>query len=93
MKIARELNVYCPKCNKHTEHKVIIYSKKQDSGLSVSKRRRARKLKGYIGKVKGQATVIKIAKRQKVLLQCNVCKYQVERVVGSRTKKKLEFQI
>ncbi|MCL4372144.1 50S ribosomal protein L44e [Candidatus Marsarchaeota archaeon] len=93
MKIARELNAYCPKCGKHTPHKVLIYSKKQESGLNLGKRRRARKLKGYIGKVKGQATVVKIAKRQKVLLQCDTCKYKVERVLGSRTKKKLEFAI
>jgi len=93
MKIARELNVYCPKCGKHTEHKVVIYSKKQESGLNVGKRRRARKLKGITGKVKGQATVVKVAKRQKVLLQCKTCKYEVERVLGSRTKKKLEFAI
>ena len=46
MKIARELNVYCPKCGKHTEHKVVIYSKKQESGLNVGKRRRARRA-GY----------------------------------------------
>lgn len=93
MKISRDMTVYCPKCEKHTDHKVIIYSKKQESGLNIGKRRRARKLKGITGKVKGQATVVKVAKRQKVLLQCKVCKYEVERVLGSRTKKKLEFAI
>ena len=36
MKIARELNVYCPKCGKHTEHKVVIYSKKQERSVSMS---------------------------------------------------------
>ena len=93
MKITREMNVFCPKCNKHTDHKVKLYSKKAESGLNLGKRRRARKLTGYHGKVKGQATVVKIAKRQKVLLECKICKYNVERVLGSRTKKKLEFAI
>ncbi|MCL4363292.1 50S ribosomal protein L44e [Candidatus Marsarchaeota archaeon] len=91
MKVPREIKTFCPKCGKNTNHKVILYSKKPESGLNVGKRRRARKLKGYIGKVKGQATVVKVSKRQKVLLECKDCKYKVERVLGSRTKKKLEF--
>ncbi len=93
MKIPREMKAYCPKCNKHTQHKVTLYSKKQESGLNIGKRRRARKLKGITGKVKGQATVKKVAKRQKALLECNTCHYKVERVLGSRTKKKLEFKL
>lgn len=93
MKIPREMSVYCPKCGEHTAHKVTLYSKKQESGLNIGQRRRNRKLKGYHGKVKGQATVKKAAKRQKAILECTKCHYKVERVLGSRTKKKLEFKI
>ena len=93
MKIPREMSVYCPKCEEHTKHKVVLYSKKQESGLNIGKRRRNRKLKGYHGKVKGQATVKKAAKRQKAILECTTCHYKVERVLGSRTKKKLEFKV
>jgi large subunit ribosomal protein L44e len=92
MKISREMRVYCPKCNKHTEHTVRLYSKKPSSGLSVGTRRAERKRTGYIGKVKGQAKVTKLAKRQKILLECKVCKRTIERVVGSRVKKKLEIK-
>lgn len=92
MKIIREINTYCPKCNKHTPHSVKIYSKKPESGLSMGTRRRLRKLKGYIGKVKGQATQKKVAKRQKVLLECKQCGYIVEKVLGGRTKKKIEIK-
>ena len=92
MKISREMRVYCPKCNKHTEHTVRLYSKKPSSGLSVGTRRAARKRTGYIGKVKGQAKVKKLAKRQKIILECKVCKRNIERVVGSRVKKKLEIK-
>jgi len=93
MNVPRQINTYCPKCNKHTDHKVIFYSKGRERGLSVGTRRNIRKRKGYVGKVKGQATVIKASKRQKVLLQCMECKYSVERILGTRTKKKLEFTI
>lgn len=91
MKMVKEINAYCPKCNKHTQHAVKLYSKGTMSGLKIGNRRAARKRTGYIGKVKGQATVIKLAKRQKVMLGCKECKYIVERVVGSRTKKRLEL--
>jgi large subunit ribosomal protein L44e len=92
MKIVKEIRTFCPRCNKHTTHIVKVYAGKQESGLSMGTRRRMRKLKGYIGKVKGQATRIKASKRQKVLLECKECKYMVERVIGTRTKKKLEIK-
>lgn len=92
MKIAKEITAYCPKCNKHTLHTVKMYSKGSYSGLKIGNRRAVRKRTGYVGKVKGTATVKKLAKRQKALLVCKVCKYPVERVFGRRTKKKLEFK-
>ncbi|MCL5412371.1 MAG: 50S ribosomal protein L44e [Candidatus Marsarchaeota archaeon] len=92
MKIANELRVYCPKCDKHTEHKVKVYSKKQESGLNMGNRRRERKLKGFHGLIKGAATVKKAGKHQKALLACKECGYTVERVLGTRTKKKLEIK-
>lgn len=93
MKIVKEINTYCPNCNKHTVHTVKMYSKGSYSGLKIGNRRAVRKRTGYVGKVKGQASVKKLAKRQKVLLICKECKYTVERVVGSRTKKRLEFNV
>ena len=93
MKIVKEMNAYCPKCNKHTPHTVKLYSKGAMRGTDVGNRRRRRKLLGYHGKVKGQASVKKLAKRQKILLVCKTCKYMVERVMGSRTKKRLEFNV
>ncbi|MCL4389084.1 MAG: 50S ribosomal protein L44e [Candidatus Marsarchaeota archaeon] len=92
MKIVKEIRTYCPKCNKHTQHTVRLYSGKAERGQSMGKRRNIRKRKGYFGKVKGIATHIKVAKRQKVLLECKECKYVVERVIGTRTKKKLEIK-
>jgi large subunit ribosomal protein L44e len=92
MKIVKETNTFCPKCNKHTPHVVNIYSKKPELTFNMGKRRRERKLQGYVGKVKGQAKVKKVSKKQKVILECKECKYSVERVIGTRTKKKLEIK-
>lgn len=92
MIITKEINTYCPNCNKHTLHTVKLYSKGTMSGLRVGNRRHERKLHGYYGKVKGKATVKKVAKKQKVLLVCKECKYTLERVVGNRTKKRIELK-
>lgn len=91
MKIAKEITTYCPKCNKHTLHTVKNYTKKPIRGLSVATRRHLRAIKGYVGSVEPKIHPKKISKRQKVVLQCKECKYSVERVMGSRTKKKIEI--
>lgn len=91
-KMVKEMRTFCPKCNKHTLHSVKLYASKPASGLGMGARRRKRKLRGYHGKVKGKATQIKQSKRQKVLLECKECHYTVERVMGTRTHKKLEIK-
>ncbi len=92
-KIIKEINTFCPKCNKKTPHTVKLYSKGPGFGigLNIGNRRRMRKLRGHHGKVKGQAIKKKLGTRQKTLLACKVCGYEVERVFGTRTKKKLEI--
>ena len=93
MKIDKEISTFCPKCNKHTTHAVKAYSKGSGFGigLNIGNRRRIRKLKGYHGKVKGQAIKKKVSQRQKVIMKCKVCNFGVERVLGTRTKKKIEI--
>jgi large subunit ribosomal protein L44e len=91
-KIVKKMSAYCPKCRKHTEHTAKMYAKGQYSGLKRGNRIAVRKRTGYRGKVKGQATVKKLAKRQKIILKCKVCGYGLERVIGSRTKKRLEIK-
>jgi ribosomal protein L44E len=49
-------------------------------------------LLGHGGKRAGEKTVKKQGKRQKVLLECPQCKKKQERVIGSRTTKKLELK-
>jgi large subunit ribosomal protein L44e len=91
MKYPKEVNAYCPNCNKHTSHKVKLASKGKARPLAMGNRKHARKLMGHGGKRAGEKTVKKQGKRQKLVLECSVCKKKQERVVGTRTKKKIEF--
>lgn len=92
MKVPKEMRTYCPSCKKHTMHKVKNPRKGKARGLAWGTLRHERRTKGYVGKVKGQATVRKQGKRQKIMLECKECKKSHERVLGGgRTKKKVEI--
>lgn len=93
MKIVKEMNAFCPTCNKHTLHKVKTASKGRARTLAIGNRAHQRSLQGHGGKRAGEKTVKKQGKRQKLMLECSVCKKKQERVVGSRTTKKVEFKI
>ncbi len=93
MKFPKEINTYCPYCKAHTTHKVKLYTKKgRGRTLAAGTRKHERKLKGHGGKRKGMKTPKKQGKRQKVILTCTQCKKKHEKVLGTRTKKKLEIQ-
>jgi len=92
MKIQKEIMAYCPYCNKHTLHIVKLYSKKPERWLNVGKRRHNRAIKGYVGSVEPKIHPKKLGKKQKLLLECTVCHKTVERVIGKRTKKKIEIK-
>ncbi|MDP3742604.1 MAG: 50S ribosomal protein L44e [Candidatus Micrarchaeota archaeon] len=92
MIIPKELKAYCPTCSKHSLHKVKVTTTKIKPGrtLAWGSRRHARKLAGYHGKVKGKAKVKKQGIRNKIMLECTVCKKKHERVISGRMKKKAE---
>ncbi|MDE1825216.1 MAG: 50S ribosomal protein L44e [Candidatus Micrarchaeota archaeon] len=96
MKIQKEIRTYCPYCNKHTVHTIkhIVSPKPANPtrGLSMSNRRHERKIKGYVGKVKAKTPKKKLGTRQKVTMECKDCHKSIERVIGGRTKKKLEIK-
>ena len=92
MKIAKEISTYCPKCNLHTIHVVMMPSKGRQRGLGKATRRHNRAIKGYVGSVELKIHPKKLGKKQKILLECKKCKTRVERVVGMRTKKKIEIK-
>ena len=91
MKIVKQMSAYCPKCMKHTEHTASMAVKGQYNGLKRGNRVAERKRTGYFGKVQGAKTPKKLSKRQKTILKCKECGYGVERVFGTRTKKRLEI--
>ncbi|MGC8567845.1 MAG: 50S ribosomal protein L44e [Candidatus Micrarchaeia archaeon] len=92
MEVPKEMNTYCPKCNKHTLHTVSLYSKKPENGLEKGTRKHERKLKGYVGKVKGEASRKKTSRKQKLMLKCKECGYTIERVLDFRANKKVEIK-
>lgn len=47
MKVPKERKMYCPKCKKHTAHKVSIYKKGRDRKTAEGTRRYTRKKEGY----------------------------------------------
>jgi len=90
MKYPKEVNAYCPNCGKHTPHKAKLVSKGKARPMAIGNRKHERSLMGHGGKRAGEKTVKKQGKRQKIILECSVCKKKQERVIGTRTKKKLE---
>ena len=92
MEHPKEVKTYCPKCRKYTTQKVKLATKgSRNRSLSKGNRKHARKLEGFGGKRRGKKTPKKQAKPQKIILACSECKKKHERIVGSRTKKKLEL--
>ena len=92
MMVPKEKNTYCPKCKKTVVHKVKVSTSKYKAGrtLAWGTRKHERKLAGYHGKVKGKAKVKKQGIRQKIMLECTVCKKKHEMVISGRMKKKAE---
>ena len=91
MKISKEIMAYCRECNKHTKHIVRNYNKKPQRGLSLGTRRHNRAIKGYVGSIEPKIHPKKLGKKQKVMMECQECKNITERVIGMRTKKKIEI--
>ena len=92
MIVPKEMNAFCPKCNKHTQHKVKVSTSKYKAGrtLAWGTRKHERKLAGYHGKVNGKAKVKKQGIRNKIMLECGECHKKHERVISGRMKKKAE---
>lgn len=90
MKFPKEINTYCKKCNSYQLHRVRVASKGRARSLAKGNIKHMNKLKGRGGKRAGEKTVKKQGKRQKIILECTKCKSKKERVVGTRTKKKIE---
>ncbi|MHB1829928.1 MAG: 50S ribosomal protein L44e [Candidatus Micrarchaeaceae archaeon] len=91
MKIPKETMNFCRYCNKHTKHTARAYNKKAQRGQSLGTRRHNRAIKGYVGSVEPKIHPKKLGKKQKVMIECQECKKTSEKVLGMRTKKKIEI--
>ncbi|MFA6530360.1 MAG: 50S ribosomal protein L44e [Candidatus Micrarchaeia archaeon] len=92
MKYPKEVNAYCPFCKKHAVHKVKVASKGRARSMAAGNRAHNRSLEGHGGKRAGEKTVKKQGKRQKIILECPTCKKKQERIIGTRTTKKIELK-
>ena len=75
-------------------HRVKVSTSKYKPGRTSAwgTRKHERKLKGFHGKVKGKAIVKKQGIRNKIMLECTVCKKKSEQVLTGRMKKKAEIK-
>lgn len=88
MKMPKEKSLYCPKCNKHTKHKLKAFKPGKARTLSKGTRRMERRhKKGYGGKTKFTATVKKQTKKPTFIAECLICKRKVYYVIPKRMKK------
>lgn len=92
MKFPNQIRAYCQNCKKHTLHTVKIASKGRARSLSFGTRKHEKKLRGHGGKRAGEKTVKKHGKRQKLMLSCQECKKSHEKVIGTRTTKRVEIK-
>jgi large subunit ribosomal protein L44e len=79
MEYPKQIRTYCKYCKKYTLHNVKLFVKKPERTLAIGYRRHERKIKGYVGKVKGKVPVKKQGKRQVVILECTVCHKKTQR--------------
>jgi large subunit ribosomal protein L44e len=103
MKIPKLKKVYCPKCRKHTEHKVTEAKRKGlnathtlTRGSKFRTKKRGLRGRGNLGKLSRKAvsqrkmTGKKQTKKIDLRYECSVCKKKWSRGEGFRSKK-IEF--
>jgi large subunit ribosomal protein L44e len=87
MKMVKEMNTYCPKCNKHTTHTVGIYKAGKQRATAIGARRHEEDIHGYGGqKFPKLVRTAKTTKKQILRLKCKDCGKYVIRL-GIRLRK------
>ncbi|MEM1994059.1 MAG: 50S ribosomal protein L44e [Nitrososphaerales archaeon] len=87
MKVPKEINTYCRKCNKYTVHSVSLYKKGKERSTALGARRHAEDKKGYGGqKFPELKRTAKTTKKQTLKLKCKECGRQSMRE-GIRLRK------
>jgi large subunit ribosomal protein L44e len=102
MKLPKSVKRLCPKCKKHTEHKITTNKKKSASSLKRGSKYRAKerglaKGSGNLGRyskpavTKFKSTGKKLTKKTDLRYTCTVCKKIHAQKAGIRAKR-VEFQ-
>jgi large subunit ribosomal protein L44e len=74
MKVPKEINTYCSKCNKYTTHSISLYKKGKERTMALGARRHAEDKKGYGGqKFPELVRTAKTTKKQTLKLKCKEC--------------------
>jgi len=77
--IPKEINRFCPKCNKHTIQKISIYKAGKRRGTAAGERRHALRKKGYGGqKFPKLAKPAKTTKKVVQIFTCPECKKKTD---------------
>jgi len=80
--IPKARNTFCPKCKKHTGHKVSQYKAGKASLAAQGKRRYDRKQKGFGGQTKPVFhKKAKTTKKIVLRMECSKCQYKVQQVL------------
>lgn len=91
MRMAKEVNAYCPRCKRHVQHEVSLYKKGRDRALAEGVRRHEREKHGYGGQkwpeLKRHA---KTTKKQLLKLKCKECGYIIYRLGKRLTRLQIE---
>jgi large subunit ribosomal protein L44e len=93
MKMPKEINRYCPKCNKKTPQKVSqVKSGKKRGAMKLGARRYASKIKGYTGFPRpkpehSKKWGVKLTKKVDLRYKCTVCGKMTAIKKGFRVKK------
>ena len=91
MKMASELNKYCPRCKKHTVHGVSIGKPGKRRRAAEGERRMKRKTKGYGSFPKNiQKRFAKTTKKTVLKLKCKDCDHIIQS--KSMRLKKVDIQ-
>lgn len=81
----------CPKCEKHTTHKVKLARKGKERSMNRGRRRYEEVKAGYGGSPRTpKKQVYKVGKRSVLLLECQKCHKKREKAFRERTKKPVE---
>lgn len=88
MKFPSKVRIFCPKCNKHTEHSIEIAKKRPRGTMTHGQRIFKRKMKGYGSfpreKPEGRE---KSSRRVDLRYKCAVCGRKHTHGAGWRAKK------